>query len=117
MRKKSAQPGLILLIIIFTAACLFTFASIILVSAVQTDIQSDIIAKRQTDYYAACNNAYDAIADSLNKNDTYEKTFIINDEENLCIKYSVNEHTYKILQWQVINIADWNPDNSLNLIN
>ena len=117
MRRKSTQSGFMLLVIIFVAACLFTFASIILVSTRQTDMQSDIIAKRQTDYYAACNNAYDAIANSLNKNDNYEKTFIINDEENLCIKYSVNEHTYKILQWQVINIADWNPDNSLNLIN
>lgn len=117
MRKKSAQSGFMLLIIIFTATCLFTFASIILVSARQTGIQSDIIAKRQADYYAACDNAYAAIANSLDKNDTYEKTFIINDEENLCIKYSVNEHTYKILQWQVINITDWNPDNKLNLIN
>lgn len=116
MKKHSTQSGLLLLIIIFAATCLFTFASIILVSAKQTAKQSNIIAERQTEYYAVCDKAYEYIADSLNVNDTYEQTFIINDEENLYIKYAVNNHTYKIITWQVINIADWNPDNSLNLI-
>lgn len=116
MKKHFTQSGLLLLIIIFAATCLFTFASIILVSAKQTDKQSNIIAERQTEYYTACNKAHEYIADSLDINDTYEQTFIINEEENLYIKYEVNNHTYKIINWQVINIADWNPDNSLNLI-
>lgn len=116
MREKSTHTGFIMLVIVFSAVCLFTFASIILVSASQTKKQAEIIAKRQTEYYAACNNAYETIAESLTKDGTYKKTFVINDEENLCIEYTVTDNTYEIHTWQTINIADWNPDNSLNLI-
>lgn len=116
MREKSAHTGFIMFIIIFAAVCLFTFASIILVSARQTKKQADIIAERQTEYYAACSKAHETIARSLGGDGTYEETFVINDEENLCIRYTVTDRTYEIQSWQTVNIADWNPDNHLDLI-
>lgn len=116
MRKKHTYSGFMLLIIIFVAICLFTFASIILVSSKQTATQVDIITNRQTDYYDTCNRAYEAIADTLKINDTYDKTFFINDEENLCIEYTVSDNTYHITKWQIVNITDWKPDDKLNLI-
>lgn len=116
MKKKFIYSGLMLLIIIFVATCLFTFASIILVSSKQTAVQANIITTRQTDYYDACNRAYKTIADTLKINDSYDKTFFINDEENLCISYTVSDNTYQITKWQVINITDWHPDDKLNLI-
>ena len=54
MKTRAVHSGFIMLIIMFTAVCLFTFASIVLVSAKQTQKQSDMIVERQMDYYTAC---------------------------------------------------------------
>lgn len=117
MKTKAVHSGFIMLIIVFTAVCLFTFASIVLVSAKQTQKQSDMIVERQMDYYAACSNAQAAIADSLDKNGTYERTFIINENETLQIKYTVVNHSYRIHKWQIIDMSEWTPDNHIDLLN
>ena len=46
MKNKALHSGFIMLIVVFTAVCLFTFVSIVLVSAKQTQTQSDLIAER-----------------------------------------------------------------------
>lgn len=116
MKTKALHSGFLMLIIVFTAVCLFTFASIVLVSAKQTQKQSDMIVERQIDYYKACSNAETAIAESLGKNGTYERTFIINEEETLHIQYTVLGDSHRIQKWQVIDISDWTPDNHMNLL-
>lgn len=116
MKTKTVHSGFIMLIIVFTAVCLFTFASIVLVSAKQTQKQSDMIVERQMDYYTAYSNAQAAIADSLDENGTYERTFIINEDETLHVKYIVTNHSYRIRKWQIIDMSEWTPDNHIDLL-
>ena len=117
MKNKALHSGFIMLIVVFTAVCLFTFVSIVLVSTKQTQTQSDLIVERQESYYRACSNAANAIAESLGNDGSYEKTFIINDDEILCVIYTVKNETYKITKWQVINTTEWMPDAHVNLLN
>lgn len=114
--KNKSHSGFIILIIVFAAVCLFTFVSIVLVSAKQSQTQSDMITKRQTDYYTACNHANEHIAKTIESDGIYEKTFIINDDEVLYVAYTVKDKSYEITKWQTVNIADWTPDNHINLL-
>lgn len=117
MKNKELHSGFIMLIIIFTAVCLFTFVSIVLVSAKQTQSQSDLIVERQENYYTVCSNVANIIAESIGNDGSYEKTFIINDDEMLYVTYTIKSKTYKITKWQIINTTEWMPDTHINLLN
>jgi hypothetical protein len=115
MKHNSLHSGIVLLTVVFTAICLFTFAGIVLASAKQTEKQANNIIERQQDYYLACNHAEQAIADSLSLNGIYDKSFVMNEDENLQIVYKVTDGRYTILSWKIVNLSEWAPEQTVHL--
>ena len=116
MKSKNISTGLSILIVVFVAICMFTFVSIVLASAKQSDNHASTLSERQQNYYTAVSHAEQTIASSLQTDGEYEKTFIINDDETLLVAYTVTNNTYTIRKWQIINMSEWEPDTHINLI-
>lgn len=109
MNTKHTNTGFTLLVTVFTAICLFAFASIILASVKQNTKQLELYESKQTEYYDAVNRAENAIVNDLMTDGEYSHIFIINENSNLYIAYTVTDKEYTITSWKIIDTSEWAP--------
>ncbi len=118
--------GISLLLVVFLALCLFTFAAIALSSALNESKQAaDMVARKQA-YYAACNEAERSLRDLdaelaggksiLSISQTLH--FPINDDQELqvTIEPAGEGHDYRITGWQTIDTTEWESVDQVTLI-
>lgn len=102
------------LLVVFLVLCLIIFAVLTLASA-QSDYRfARKLADRRTAYYAACNEAEEAIAaldadgTLVSLSEPYTFQIPIDDRQALCVELSPDgTNGYRISQWQIQNTEEW----------
>ena len=118
--------GISLLLVVFLALCLFTFAAIALSSALNESKQAQDIIDRKEAYYNACNEAEESLRD-LNLELQSGKSilsiaqtlhFTISDSQELQVTIEpTNEgHDYRITGWKTVDTTDWEAVDHITLI-
>ncbi len=118
--------GISLLLVVFIALCLFTFAAIALSSALNESKQAtDFIARKEA-YYNACNQAEVSLRDLSVELDsgasilsiTQTLHFPISDTQELqvTVEPADNGHDYRIIGWKTVDTVEWEAVDQVTLI-
>lgn len=118
--------GISLLLVVFLALCLFTFAAIALSSSLnEAEQASDTVARKEA-YYMACNEAEESLRDlsaelSSGKSVlSLEQTlhFVINDNQELQVTIVPvsNGHDYRVTGWKTVDTTEWESVDQVTLI-
>jgi hypothetical protein len=112
------------LLVIFAVLCLTVFALLGL-STVQADGRlSDSAAQAVSDYYEADCQAETILADLRSgqvpegvtrSGDIYSYTCAVSDTQQLQVEVRLDGADYTVLRWQLVSVAHWQPDQSLDL--
>jgi hypothetical protein len=125
-REKFSPPvvGGSSLLVIFAVLCLTVFALLGL-STVQADGRlSDSSVQAVTDYYNGDVQAERILAqlrsgqvpDGVVRNGSvYSYTCPVSEAQQLRVEVRLDGTSYTILKWQLVSIADWKPDESIDL--
>lgn len=123
--------GMSLLFVTFLILCLFTFAAISLVTARNDYRTGEKNAEHQTAYYEAANQAEEkvaglnaklAAAGQTSDELPAEQNFQISVDDSHVLAVTLEADTdaetpfYRITRWEVESSADWQPSQSVQLI-
>ncbi|MCR5640653.1 MAG: hypothetical protein K6G04_04785 [Lachnospiraceae bacterium] len=118
--------GISLLLVVFLALCLFTFAAIALSSALNESKQAQDIVARKEAYYAACNEAEESLRDLsaqlesgasiLSMEQTLHFTISDSQELQVTIAPAKDGHDYRVLGWQTVDTTVWESVDQITLI-
>lgn len=136
-RGPKINVGSVTIVVIFTVTCLTIFALLSLSTARSEQKLSLKSAEAVTAYYAADNAAtrkVNALAElnGVGMNDqpqaakdlgmdiaqsdagmVYSFTESVDDSSTLSVRFLISQDKTRILEWKVVNAADWLPDNTL----
>lgn len=87
-------------------------------------VQSDAAAAQKANYYGACSQITDAIPESSWDADAHTISFAvtITDSQQLFAVLAIDfpeqdtDTLYHIMAWEIVNMQDWAPDASMNLL-
>ena len=119
-RKGMTLVGGSSLLVIFATLC-FTVFALLTLSTVKADLRlADGAVQSVEDYYRADCEAEEILAsirmgevpENVTKNGTiYSYSCKISDTQELFVSVEVkNEAEYRILQWKAVSVAEWTPD-------
>jgi hypothetical protein len=114
------------LLVIFAVLCLTVFAMLSL-ATVQADRRTaDAAAQAVQDYYAADSEAEKILAELRTgtlpenvseANGVYSYACAISDTQTLAVQVQADGANYRILQWQAVSTADWEPETGITVWN
>ena len=124
---SGSHVGSASILLIFTVLSLVSFATLTMASSKADNNLTDKLIERQKEYSTACHkgNAFVAAVNSgyeTGMSDGIMKESIpINDNQTLDIAITVNrsensdisDNSLKIIQWQIVNISDFEYNNTL----
>jgi hypothetical protein len=112
------------LLTIFAVLCLTVFALLGL-STVQADGRlSERSAQAVTDYYdgdvqaeriLACLRSGQTPEGVTRDGDVYSYSCPVSDTQQLQVEVRLNGEDYTVLKWQLVSVADWQPDQSVEV--
>ena len=103
----------------------FAVLAALAISSARSDYRlSEELAIHTTDYYNACNEAQELLADTdalyANKNSNNKSLFTvpINEYQELQVEllFGQNNSDYEITKWKVVNTGSWEGDTSLPVL-
>ena len=115
--KAGGIPGVATLIVVFAVLCIAIFSILALSTARSEKKMSDASLENVRAYCAADTAAQEKIAQMREEGKTGVQEFSVpvSDTRQLCVTIEFGNDSYRIIRWQTVYTAEWNPDDGLDV--